>query len=150
MPETSEGTATPRFSPQARRRARRAALQALYQWQMTSDESREIIRQFLDEPKMSRADIEYFKALVYGVTQAATELDQQFEDTLDRPLAQIDPIEHAILRIGTFELLERIEVPLRVVINEGVELAKTFGGEQSHRYINGILDKLATKLRPGL
>ena len=140
----------PRFSPYARHRARRCVLQALYQWHMTQEETREIVAQFIEYQPMSRIDLDYFKVLIYGVIESAQALDKHFEPILDRPLPQLDPIELAILRLSTYELVERIDIPLRVVINEGVELAKAFGGEQSHRYINGILDKLATSLRPGM
>ena len=140
----------PRFSPYARHRARRCVLQGLYQWHMTKEEAREIVNQFIAYQPVSRIDLDYFKALIYGVIESAQHLDRRFEPILDRPLIQLDPIELAILRLSTYELVERIDIPLRVVINEGVELAKTFGGEQSHRYINGILDKLATSLRPGI
>lgn len=143
-------TVPARFSPQARRRARRYALQALYQWHMTQEQSREVIRQFLDEQSMAKVDVEYFKALVYGVIEKAEHLDERFSPLLDRTVSQLDPVELTVLRIGTYELTERIEIPLRVVINEGVELAKTFGGEQSHRYINGVLDRVAADVRQGL
>lgn len=138
------------FSPKARHRARRSALQALYQWQMTGESGPDVVSQFVDNQPMGNVDLDYFKALVYGVVNAGPSLDEKFAPILDRPSNQLDPIELTILRIGTFELVEKLDVPLRVVINEGVELAKTFGGEQSHRYINGILDKLAAQLRPGL
>jgi len=131
----------------ARSLARERALQALYQWQMTGQSSTEIDKQFMEEQDMKGVDKKYFSELLREVTGNVDTLDAHASDVLDRPVAQIDPIEQAILRIGTYELQNRIDIPYRVVINEMVELAKVFGAEQGHKYINGILDKLAQKLR---
>ena len=136
----------------ARRRARAAAVQALYQWHMTGQDAAEIEGQFLADrfAEDSRAvDLDFFRALLHGVAGLAGRLDQRIEPFLDRPLAQVDPVECAILRIGAFELIERLEIPTGVAINEAVELAKTFGGENGHRYVNGVLDRLARDVRPG-
>ena len=135
----------------ARRRARAAAVQALYQWHMTGQDAAEIESQFLaeriadDGPPVDRG---FFRELLHGVVATAEKLDRRFEPLLDRPVAQVDPVECAILRIGAFELLERSEIPTGVTINEAVELAKTFGGENGHRYVNGVLDRLARDVRP--
>ena len=135
----------------ARRRARAAAVQALYQWHMTGQDAAEIESQFLTEriaddgPPVDRG---FFRELLHGVVATAEKLDRRFEPLLDRPVAQVDPVECAILRIGAFELLERSEIPTGVTINEAVELAKTFGGENGHRYVNGVLDRLARDVRP--
>ena len=135
----------------ARRRARASAVQALYQWQMTGQDAAEIESQFLadrladDSPAVDRG---FFRALLHGVVGSAARLDGRIEPLLDRPMAQVDPVECAVLRIGAFELVERLEIPTRVVINEAVELAKTFGGENGHRYVNGVLDRLARDVRP--
>lgn len=125
-----------------RRRARRRALQALYQWQLAGQETGAIEQQFLEETRMGRIDLEYFAELLHQVAARTAELDAAIDPFLDRPFATLDPVEKAILRLGTYELTERIDVPYRVVINEAVELAKSFGAEQSHRYINGVLDKV--------
>lgn len=126
-----------------RSRARRRALQALYQWQLAGQDLSSIEAQFAEEMDMKEVDLEFFREFLYGVPKATDELDAQFRPYLDRDVAQLDPVELAILRMGAFELGTRIDVPVRVVINEAVELAKQFGAEQSHRYINGVLDKVA-------
>lgn len=147
----AKDTAAPRRGG-ARRRARAAAVQALYQWQLTGQDAAEIERQFLtdriaeDGPAVDRG---FFRELLHGVIAAAAKLDRRIEPLLDRPVAQVDPVECAILRIGAFELVERLEIPTGVAINEAVELAKTFGGENGHRYVNGVLDRLARDVRPG-
>lgn len=130
-----------------RSRARRAALQALYQWQMTAESLDTIARQFREEKSWKRVDEELFSALLYGVPGDVEALDAHLAPLLDRPVAQLDPVERAILRMGAFELTHRDDIPWRVIINECVELARAFGAEQSHRYVNGILDNLARRTR---
>jgi len=132
-----------RFSPKARSAARLRALQALYQWQMSGQNIDLILQQFLDEEDMNKVDIPYFKRLLHGIHQKVNQLDTTFSPFLDRGLNQIDPIELAILRIGCYELKQCPDIPFKVVINEGVELAKQFGADKSHKYVNGILDKIA-------
>ncbi|NLO81250.1 MAG: transcription antitermination factor NusB [Xanthomonadaceae bacterium] len=129
-----------------RTRARRRALQALYQWQIAGQDLADIEAQFEQEMDMSAVDMELFRELLHEVPARVDELDARFGPFLDRPQDQLDPIEKAILRMGTYELQERLDVPCRVVINEAVELAKQFGAEQSYRYINGVLDKVARGL----
>ncbi len=131
----------------ARQRSRRLALQAIYQWLVADTESAALIEQFLEDDHMERADADYFRRLVLGVLQSVTELEQAFVDLLDRPLEQLDPIEHGVLLVGAFELLHCPELPYRVAINEAVELTKTYGGTDSHRYINGVMDRLAHRVR---
>ena len=135
-----------KISPKARTKARERALQALYQWHFTGQSVQEIEEQFLMEQNMSKADIPYFQKLLHGVPEQLNELDKGFGRFLDRPLPQIDPIELAILRIGCYELTFCPEVPYSVVIDEAIELAKKFGAEKSHKYVNGVLDKLAHAL----
>lgn len=132
----------------ARSRARQCAVQALYQWQLTAQSSAEIEEQFVTEREMGKADREFFHELLSQVPAQIDELDQALRDHVDRPIEQIDPVERAILRLGVYELKARPETPYRVVINEAVELAKTFGAEQGHKYVNSVLDKVARKLRP--
>ncbi|MEP2619515.1 MAG: transcription antitermination factor NusB, partial [Marinomonas sp.] len=103
--------------------------------------------QFVMDQDMASCDKSYFRELLQGVTASAKKLDGLFEELLDRPLAELDPIELAVMRIGAFELSERLDVPYRVAINESVELAKGFGATESHKYVNGILDKLAQRVR---
>lgn len=131
----------------ARSKARRAALQALYQWQVSGQDASDIERQFLAEQDMARLDVPYFQELLRQVPALHAELDAHLAPLLDRPLHEVDPVERAILRIGAYELKARPDVPYKVVINEAVETAKTFGGEEGYKYVNGILDKLAHTLR---
>lgn len=131
----------------ARSLARERAMQALYQWQITGQDLGDIDKQFMEEQDMKGVDKKYFKELLHEIPRQLSELDAHGEEVLDRTIDQVDPVERAILRIGIYELQHRIDIPYRVVINEMVELAKVFGAEQGHRYINGILDKLAAKLR---
>lgn len=138
---------TPDFSPVARSFARQRVLQALYQWQMTGQNIATIEEQFLTQEDMRRADVPYFQQLLQGVPPAVTALDDLFSGLLDRHIKQLDPVELAILRIGCYELRYCPDIPWRVAINESVELAKKFGAEQSHKYINGILDRVAHNLK---
>ncbi len=130
-----------------RSRARRAALQAIYQWQMTAEALETIAAQFRDDKSWKRLDEELFSALLYGVPANVTALDEHLQPILDRPVAQLDAVERACLRMGAYELTHRKDIPWRVVINECVELAREFGAEQSHKYVNGILDNLARRTR---
>lgn len=130
-----------------RRRARHYALQALYQWTMTRAPMNEIEAEFRVDNDFSHVDGEYFHALLTGITQNSGELDSQFEAKLDRALDDLDPIERNLLRMGVYELRDRIDVPYKVVINECIALAKKFGATDSFRYVNGILDKVARDLR---
>ena len=132
-----------------RSKARRCALQAIYQWQVGGQAMADIESQFMAEQDLTQADVAYFSELVHGVPAHSAELDAHMRPYLDRPVAELDPVELAILRIGISELEHHPEIPFRVVINEAVELAKVFGAEQSHRYINGIMDKVARDLRRG-
>ena len=128
--------------------ARRLALQALYQWQVTGDDLGEIVNHFLTEHRNKKFEAGYFRELVTQVPAHLEALDQALGPHLDRPVEELDLVERALLRLASYELMARPEVPYKVVINEAVELAKTFGAEQSHRYVNGVLDKVARKLRP--
>ncbi|UTV99187.1 transcription antitermination factor NusB [Marinomonas rhizomae] len=134
---------------QLRSASRRLALQAVYQWQMNQSAVSEIETQFVmnQDQEMDSCDKVYFRELLQGVTASAKKLDALFEELLDRPLSELDPIELAVMRIGAFELSQRLDVPYRVAINESVELAKGFGATESHKYVNGILDKLAQRVR---
>lgn len=144
---TAESAKQVSGGPRARSRARRLAMQALYQWQLTGDHVRDIARQFLDADDIRRADQEYFQELVRECVSQETVLTQCLLEHLDRPLQQLDPVERAILFIGLYELQQRPDIPYRVIINEGVELAKQFGGEEGHKYVNAVLDKAAARMR---
>lgn len=131
----------------ARTNARKCAVQALYQWQMTGANLNDIEQHFLEEQLLKGAQRTYFDEIFRGVPKQLDVIDQHLSEFVDRPVNAIDPVERAVLRIGTYELVYRLETPYRVIINEGINLAKCFGAEGSHRYINGILDKVAQKVR---
>lgn len=136
------------FSTSARARARRTAVQAYYQWLMTGQPIDAVIEEFEQERKEhKKADKAYFKEIVSGMARHAQALDDVLTPLLDRPLNEIGPVEHAIMQLGIYELTYHPELPWRVVLNESVELAKMFGAEQSHKYINGVLDKAAHQIR---
>jgi N utilization substance protein B len=131
-----------------RSRSRSLAIQALYQWQMAGQDVAAIIDHFMVEQDARKFDTDYFAELVRGIPGRLTELDAALAPCVDRALESVDPVERAILRLGAYELIAHPEIPYRVVINEAVELAKTFGAEKGHRYVNGVLDKAARVLRP--
>jgi N utilization substance protein B len=135
------------FEP--RKRARRRALQAIYQWQMTGQDADEILRQFRAVQDMSGVDEKHFEQLLRGISCEQEKLDGEIEPFLDRPFKQVDIMEQVVLRIGAFEMLHCPEMPFRVVVDECVDLAHRFGSEQGHAYINAVLDKAARKWRPG-
>lgn len=135
-----------KMNPKARHNARYFALQALYQWQLAAHPAAFIAGQFA-EAGLVKADVDYFNELVTEIPQHSAELDQLLQPCLDRKIAELDPIELTILRIATYELTKRLDVPYRVVINEAVELAKLFGASDGHKYVNGVLDRLAHALR---
>lgn len=122
-------------------------MQALYQWQLTQQLSSDIVEQFIGSEEMKGADVEYFTELLTQCSQQSASIDATLAGFLDRPAGQLDPVEHAILLIGIYELSNRSDVPYRVVINEGVELSKRFGATDGHKYINGVLDKAARAIR---
>jgi len=127
--------------------ARQRAMQALYQWQVTGQAAADILRQFTGDEEHGRCDGDYFRALVEGAIDQREALDGVIGDYSDRALAQLDPVEHGILMIGVYELMERVEVPYRVVINEAVTLCRTFGAEDGHKFVNALLDRAARRLR---
>ncbi|HET9678765.1 MAG TPA: transcription antitermination factor NusB [Buchnera sp. (in: enterobacteria)] len=130
-----------------RRKARRYALQALYAWKTSGNDINNIKLQFLEEKKMNHVDVIYFKKLILGVVKNYSYIDKKIKPYLSRTSKQVDPIEKTILRIAFYELLIRNDIPYKVSINEGIELAKTFGAQDSHKFINGVLDKAASKIK---
>ena len=116
-------------------------MQALYQWELTGQVGAGIEDSFLNDWDLEGVDQEYFKQLVQGILKYTAELDRVLEKCLDRNLASVDPIERTILRIGTYELQFRPEIPVRVVLNEAIELARVFGAEEGYRFVNGVLDQ---------
>jgi N utilization substance protein B len=133
------------FEP--RSRARRRALQALYQWQITGQEAAEILRQFRAVQDMKGVDEAYFEALLRGIVAGQEGLDDELQPFLDRPIGQVDLMERVVLRIGAFELLNCPELPFRVVLDECVDLAHRYGSEQGHSYVNAVLDRAARQWR---
>jgi len=130
-----------------RRKARHFGLQALYQWTLSGASAADIEAEFRVDNDFQHTDGEYFSAVLKGVVGDVDALEALFSPVLDRRLGELDPIERNLLRLGTFELRDRIDVPYKVVISEAVALAKKFGATDSHRYINGVLDKVARDLR---
>ena len=132
----------------ARRKARRALVQAIYQWQMAGGTTAEIESEFQGNGSLDKADVDLFQDLLRGVVLECPGIDAVLTPVLDRKLAELDSVERAVLRVATRELQTREDVPYRVVIDEYVELTKLFGAEDGHKFVNGVLDKLATSLRP--
>ncbi len=135
------------IDPAARSRSRRRALQAIYAWQIAGAGIEQVIGQFRHEQDMEVADLDYFEDLVRGVVAHVEAIDDALQPHLDRPVAQVDPIERAALRLAVYELKYRPDVPYRVILNEAVEVTKRFGADHGHTYVNGVLDKLAQELR---
>jgi N utilization substance protein B len=132
-----------------RRRSREFALQGLYQWQLSGEAVGEIETQLRGIRGFDKADPDLFSALLHGAIRDAVESEQSIAPLLDRPMDELSPVERGILLLGAYELRHCPEVPYRVVINEAVELAKSYGGTDGHKYVNGVLDKLVPRLRPG-
>ncbi|MEC9319057.1 MAG: transcription antitermination factor NusB, partial [Pseudomonadota bacterium] len=136
------------MKPAARRKARKLAVQAVYSWQLSQNTFNEIEAQFLTDNDTSKVDVDYFLELLRGVGAFYKSLDEAIAPYLDRPISELDPVELAVLRIAAYELRERYDVPYKVAINEAIELAKSFGADDSHRFVNGVLDKAVDALRP--
>ena len=137
-----------KVNPAKRRKARRFAVQALYQWQLTDASLTSIEMEFIEDNDMQNVDQDYFSELLHKVPAMLSELDEALALCLDRSRDDLTPIELSILRLGAYELQQRWDVPYKVVINEAVDLSKRFGAADGHKYVNGVLDKLARRLRP--
>ena len=135
------------MSGSSRHLARRAAIQALYQWDMTQQSRLEIEKHFLADDRLKKVDDEYFKELVQEIPRLVEDIDSSLSPYIDRDIAQVDPIEKAVLRVAAYELIHHAEIPYRVVLNEAIELSKTFGSENGYRFVNGILDKMGAEVR---
>ena len=135
------------MKPQARRKARFLALQAIYQWQVTKDSIANIKVQFLDKTASKKVDRDYFEDLLGGVAENIDDIDKVIIPFLDRKIEDLDLVELGILRLATYELMKRIDVPYKVVINEALELTKEFGSIDGFKYVNGVLDKVACGAR---
>jgi len=133
--------------PSNRKKARHLLVQALYQWQLSGTAITNIEAEFFSDNDMAQVDTAYFRELLHGIPAGLASVDEAFRNFLDRNLDDLDPISLAVLRIGTYELLFRVDVPYKVVINEAVNLAKSFGPEDAHKYVNSILDRVAASSR---
>ena len=137
-----------KFSAHERSRARRYAMQAFYQWDLSGTELPEIRKQFLEAEDFTRTDRSYFNLLLKNIPKHIVNIDKNIAENIDRPFEQLDPVERAILRVALYELLFQAEIPYRVSINEAVNLAKKFGAEQGHTFVNAVLDQAARNIRP--
>ena len=135
------------MKPAARRKARGLAVQAIYSWQLSQNHVSDIEQQMLLDNDVSKIDVDYFQEIVRGVAAHYKELDVALSPYTERPFEEIDHIEKAIIRLSAYELKYRVDVPYKVAINEGIELAKKFGADDSHRFVNGVLDKAVKDLR---
>jgi N utilization substance protein B len=146
---TDKNTPSPSAKPgKNRRKSRELVLKGLYSLLLSPSDLQKIIRDLSDDEDFALADPEYFKSLLEGVAAQLDAIDVRIGPLLDRPIAELSPVEHAILCISGYELLHDVSIPYRVAINEGVELAKLYGGTDGYKYVNGVLDKLAAKARP--
>lgn len=136
-----------KVTPAARRKARHFAVQALYQWHVASTDLARIEAEFRADNDMSKVDVQYFHEILHGVPSDKSMLDEKIKPLLDRRLDEMTPVELSIVRLAAYELIRRVDVPYKVVINEAIELAKTFGATDSHKFINGVVDKLAQRER---
>ena len=135
------------MSGSSRHLSRRAVVQALYQLEMTQQSRLEIEKYFLSDDSLKKSDTEYFHELIREIPRLAEDIDTHRAPYIDRDIALVDPIERAVLRLATYEMLHHPEIPYRVVLNEAIELSRTFGSENSYRFVNGILDKLGADIR---
>jgi N utilization substance protein B len=140
--------ANPSKNRTPRHRAREFALQGLYQWLLNNEDAATVVNNIRAAHGFEKADSDHFAALLYGAIKESVALRESFSPLIDRGVAELSPIEHAVLLIGAYELKNNLDIPYRVVINEAVELTKSFGGIDGHKYVNGVLDKLAPRLRP--
>ncbi|WP_394129574.1 transcription antitermination factor NusB [Shewanella maritima] len=130
------------MKPSERRKARRLAVQAIYSWQLSQNNVADVEHEFLTEQKTDGVDIAYFRELLAGVASKTDQIDALIKPHLDRDFDDVSPVEKAIVRLAAYELTFRKDVPFKVAINEGIELAKAFGADDSHKFVNGLLDKL--------
>ena len=135
------------MKPAARRKARKLAVQALYQWLIAQSPMAEIEAQFLSKENLHETDLDYFSDLIRGVESHIDQLDQCFKPFLDRSMESLDPVELCVLRLATYEFVYRPEIPFRIILNEALELAKIFGSTDGFKFVNGVLNKVARQLR---
>jgi len=135
------------MSGSSRHLARRAAVQALYQWEMTQQSRLEIEKHFLTDDRLKKTDNTYFQELVREIPRLVEDIDTSLSPYIDRDIALVDPIEKAVLRLAAYELIHHAEIPYRVVLNEAIELSRTFGSDNGYRFVNGVLDKMGAEVR---
>jgi N utilization substance protein B len=140
--------ANPSKNRTPRHRAREFALQGLYQWLLNNEDASTVVNHIRSAHGFDKADGDHFSVLLYGAIKDSVALRATLAPLIDRDITELSPIEHGVLLIGAFELKNNLEIPYRVIINEAVELTKSFGGIDGHKYVNGVLDKLAPRLRP--
>ena len=133
------------MKPSERRKARRLAVQAIYSWQLSRKNIADVEHEFITEQSLDGVDVAYFRELFSGVATKKTQLDDLIIPHLERPIDEVSPVEKAIVRLATYELTFRKDVPYKVAINEAIELAKAFGADESHKFVNGLLDKLVAR-----
>ncbi|MDI5836376.1 transcription antitermination factor NusB [Shewanella xiamenensis] len=133
------------MKPSERRKARRLAVQAIYSWQLSGNNIADVEHEFLTEQSLDGVDVAYFRELFAGVATKKTQLDELIIPHLERPIDEVSPVEKAIVRLAAYELTFRKDVPFKVAINEAIELAKAFGADESHKFVNGLLDKLVAR-----
>ncbi|MCG9697295.1 transcription antitermination factor NusB [Shewanella sp. Isolate11] len=133
------------MKPSERRKARRLAVQAIYSWQLSGNNVADVEHEFLTEQKIDGVDVSYFRELLSGTTTKCAQIDELITPHIERPFDEVSPIEKAVLRLATYELEYRKDVPFKVAINEAIELAKAFGAEDGHKFVNGILDKIVAR-----
>lgn len=138
---------TDQINISTRRKSRTMAMQALYQWAMSGDELQSIEAQYFEHNNLAKVDVEYFRDILFGVPKFLNEIDTAISEHIDRKLTEINPIELAVLRVATFELLKRLDIPYKVVIKESLNLAMSFGSSEGHKFVNGVLDKVAKQVR---
>lgn len=139
--------ANPSKNRTPRHRAREFALQGLYQWLLNNEDATTVVNNIRAAHGFEKADGDHFAALLYGAIKDSVSLREAIAPVIDRRIDELSPIEHGVLLLGAYELKNNLDIPYRVVINEAVELTKSFGGIDGHKYVNGVLDKLAPKLR---
>ncbi len=134
--------------PSMRKKARKYAVQGIYQWHLSGNPIKDIEFQFLETINSKKVDVVYFQEILVNCLTSISEIDELLTPNVNRDLSEVNPVELAVIRLATYELKNRIDVPYKVVINEALELTKTFGAEEGHKFVNGVLDKMAKELRP--
>jgi len=147
MSTTQTGPATEKTLARSRGKSRRLAMQAIYQWQMTGDSITDIKQQFFDDNNFAGIDKDFFDMLVSGVASSLSEIDPLLEKYMSRSIESVDPVERAILRSASYEFINRLDVPYRVVLNEAVNIAREYCADNSHAFVNAVLDKVAREVR---